>query len=151
MLMESLLAYAHIAAILMLVVFVTGEAALCRPEWLNAAIVRRLRRLDALYLVSALLVLLTGLARTWWGIKGWGWYWSQPLLHAKVTVFVMVALMSIKPTRQFRRWCRELDLTGALPSEAEIRAVRHRIMVQTHLLVLVPLAATMLARGVWTH
>lgn len=151
MLMESLLAYAHIAAILMLVVFVTGEAALCRPEWLNAAIVRRLSRLDALYLVSAVLVLLTGLARTWWGLKGWGWYWSQPLLHAKFSVFVLVGLMSIKPTRQFRRWRRELDLTGALPPEAEIRAVRHRIMVQTHLLVLVPLAATLLARGVWTR
>lgn len=151
MLMESLLAYAHIAAILMLVVFVTGEAALCRPEWLNAAIVRRLNRLDALYLVSAVLVLLTGLARTWWGLKGWGWYWSQPLLHAKVSVFVLVGLMSIKPTRQFRRWRRELDLTGALPPETEIRAVRHRIMVQTHLLVLVPLAATLLARGVWTR
>ncbi|HET6789801.1 MAG TPA: DUF2214 family protein, partial [Aquabacterium sp.] len=111
----------------------------------------RLSRLDALYLVSAVLVLLTGLARTWWGLKGWGWYWSQPLLHAKFSVFVLVGLMSIKPTRQFRRWRRELDLTGALPPEPEIRAVRHRIMVQTHLLVLVPLAATLLARGVWTR
>ena len=43
---EALLAYAHFVAILMLVVFVTSEAALCRPEWMNAAVVRRLARVD---------------------------------------------------------------------------------------------------------
>ena len=42
MLLESLLAYAHFVAILSVVVFVTSEAALCRVEWLNAAVVHRL-------------------------------------------------------------------------------------------------------------
>ena len=46
MLLESLLAYAHFVAILSVVVFVTSEAALCRVEWLNAAVVRRLARVD---------------------------------------------------------------------------------------------------------
>jgi hypothetical protein len=36
MILESLLAYAHILAILTLVVFIASEAALCRPEWMNA-------------------------------------------------------------------------------------------------------------------
>lgn len=151
MLTESLLAYAHFIAILSLVVFLTSEAALCRPEWMNAAVVRRLGRLDMIYMFAAIAVLATGLLRTWLGVKGFGWYWQQPLLHLKVTLFVVIGLLSIKPTRAFMRWRRQLDATGALPAEADVRGVRRWIMVQAHLLLLVPLAATLLARGVWTR
>ena len=37
MILESLLAYAHIMAFLMLATFMTSETALCRAEWMNAA------------------------------------------------------------------------------------------------------------------
>jgi hypothetical protein len=37
--LESLLAYLHIAAFLAIVVFMTSLAALCRPQWLNASAV----------------------------------------------------------------------------------------------------------------
>jgi putative membrane protein len=151
MLLESLLAYLHFAAILAVVVFMTSEAALCRTEWMNAAVVRRLVRLDVLYLASAIVLLLTGLARTWWGMKGAEWYWSQPLLHLKVTLFVVIGLMSIAPTRAFLRWRRVLDSTGALPPPEEVRQARRWVMIESHLLVLVPLAAALLARGVWTR
>lgn len=151
MLIESLLAYAHFVAILSVVVFLTSEAALCRSEWLNAAVVRRLARLDVIYQAAAIAVLLTGLARTWWGVKGMGWYWHQPLLHIKLTLFVLIGLISIKPTLAFMRWRKQLDATGALPNEAEVRGVRRLVMIEAHLLVLVPLAATLLARGVWAR
>jgi len=151
MLTEALLAYLHIGAILALVVFLTSEAALCRVEWMNPAVVNRLVRVDALYAAAAIAVLLTGLARTWWGLKGTGWYWSQPLLHLKVTLFVVIGLMSIKPTRMFARWRKQLAATGALPPEHEVRQARRWVMIEAHLLVLVPLAATLLARGVYTR
>ncbi len=151
MLLESFLAYAHLVAILTMVVFLTSEAALCRVDWLNAAVVRRLARVDILYAVAAVLVLLTGLARTYWGMKGMAWYWQQPLLHIKFTLFVVIGLMSIKPTLNFRRWLRRLDADGSLPSAQEVQTTRRWVMVQAHLLILVPLAATLLARGVWTR
>jgi putative membrane protein len=151
MLTESLLAYAHFMAIFSLIVFVTSEAALCRPEWLNAAVVRRLARLDQIYAGAAVAVLLTGLARTYWGAKGMAWYWHQPLLHIKVTLFVVMGLLSIKPTMAFIRWRKQLDATGALPSDDEVRGIRRLIMIQAHIVVVIPLAAAMLARGVWSH
>ncbi|HEX5311745.1 DUF2214 family protein [Aquabacterium sp.] len=151
MLLESVLAYAHFLAIFSVVVFLTSEAALCRAEWMNAAVVRRLARLDLIYLFAAIAVLATGLARTYWGVKGMGWYWQQPLLHIKVTLFVLIGVLSIKPTLSFLRWRRQLDADGTLPAADEIRSVRRLVMIEAHLLVLIPLAASLLARGVWTR
>lgn len=151
MLVESLLAYAHFVAILSLVVFITSEAALCRPEWMNAAVVQRLARVDMIYAASAVLVLLTGVARTVWGVKGAGWYWSQPLLHIKFTLFVVIGLLSIRPTLTFIRWKKALAANGSLPTATEVRSTRRLVMVQAHLMLLIPLAAVMLARGVWVR
>ncbi|MFT4193107.1 DUF2214 family protein [Ottowia sp.] len=148
---EALLAYAHILAILMTATFLASEAALCRAEWLNAAVVERLVRVDLLYGISALALLATGLARTWWGMKGAGWYWSQPLLHAKLTLFVVIGALSIVPTLRFFRWRRALRATGVLPAGAEVRATRRLVMIEAHLLALIPLLAVSLARGVGTR
>ncbi|MBG9389260.1 DUF2214 family protein [Caenimonas aquaedulcis] len=147
MTLEALLAYAHLLAILTLVVFISSEAALCRPEWMNAQVVERLGRVDMIYGIAAGVVLLTGIARTYWGMKGVGWYWTNPLLHLKLTLFVVVGLVSIKPTMMYSRWRKTLRATGDLPPEAEVRTARKWVMVQAHLIALIPLAAVFLARG----
>jgi putative membrane protein len=147
MTLEALLAYAHLLAILTLVVFISSEAALCRTEWMNAKVVERLGKVDMIYGIAAGVVLLTGLARTWWGIKGTGWYWTNGLLHLKLTMFIVVGLVSIKPTIVIRRWNKELKATGALPGEAEVRSTRKLVMIQAHLIALIPLVAVFLARG----
>lgn len=147
MTLESLLAYAHLLAILTMVVFIASEAALCRPEWLNAAVVERLVAVDRVYGIAAVAVLLTGIARTYWGVKGTAWYWSNPLLHGKVTLFLVAGLISIAPTLRFLRWRKALRADGALPAEADVRSTRRLIMVQAHLVALIPLLAVFLARG----
>lgn len=151
MVLESALAYFHLVAIFTMVVFMASEAALCRSEWMNAAVVHRLVRLDLIYGIAAFCVLAAGLARTFWGMKGFGWYWSQPLLHAKVTLLVAIGLMSLKPTFAFQRWRRVLLATGALPEPQDVRATRRWIMMSTHLIGLILLLAVLLARGVLTR
>lgn len=147
MTLEAILAYLHLVAILTLVVFLSSEAALCRMEWMNAKVVERLARIDTVYGIASGAVLLTGVARTWWGVKGTSWYWTNPLLHTKLAIFIVIGLLSIKPTMMYARWRKELRATGALPAEAEVRQARRLVMVQAHLLVLIPLAAVFLARG----
>lgn len=147
MTLEALLAYLHIAAILTLVVFISSQAAICRAEWLNAAIVRRLVVLDKIYLTAASLVLASGLARTIWGIKSADWYAGQPLWWAKLGLMLLILLLSVKPSLAFRRWLTQLNQQGALPLEAEIKAVRAQIMRAAHLLLLIPVVGVMLARG----
>ena len=147
MTLEALLAYAHLLAILTMVTFVASEAALCRPEWLNAAVVERLAKVDMIYGISAGAVLLTGLARTWWGVKGSSWYWTNGLLHLKLAMFVAIGLLSIKSTRMFLRWRRELRAGGTLPDDTQVRTARKWVMVQAHILAAIPLVAVFLARG----
>ncbi len=147
MTLEAILAYLHLLAILTMVVFLASEAALCRVQWLNAAVVERLAKIDRVYGIAAIAVLLTGLVRIYLGVKGSAWYWSNPLLHIKITLFVVMALISIKPTLVFMRWTRTLRQTGQLPGEAEIRKTRRLVMIQAHILPLIPLAAVFLARG----
>jgi len=49
-------------------------------EWLNGAVVARLKVVDRIAMVVGWLTLATGLARSWLGAKGLGWYAGQPLL-----------------------------------------------------------------------
>jgi putative membrane protein len=147
MTLEALLSYAHILAILTAVVFISSETALCRIEWMNERVVERLVTVDRIYLVGLLLVLLTGLARITWGMKGSAFYWSNGLLHLKLGLFIVVAFLAIKPSAMFRRWRRQLRENGALPDEVEIRQARRRGMVAAHLIAVIPLAAVFLARG----
>jgi putative membrane protein len=138
---EALLAYAHILA------FLTSEAALCRPEWMSAQIVNRLAVLDRIYGIAAMAVLATGLARIFLGAKGAGYYWTNWLLHVKFGLFVVAALVSIPPTIRFIRWQKALRANGALPPEDEVRRTRKLVMIQAHIIPLIPLAAVFLARG----
>jgi putative membrane protein len=147
MTLEAILAYVHFLAILTMVVFIASEAALCRVEWLNAAAVERIARVDMVYGIAAIGVLLTGLARTWWGIKGTAWYWTNPLLHVKLGLFIIIGVLSIFPTLTYFRWRKAVRSSGTLPDAAEIKKTRKLVMIQAHLIALVPLVAVFLARG----
>ncbi|MCG2595747.1 DUF2214 family protein [Ramlibacter sp. XY19] len=147
MTLEALLAYFHLLAILTLVVFIASEAALCRPEWMNATIVNRLVTVDRVYGIAAGAVLVTGLLRIYLGMKGSSYYWSNWLLHVKLTLFVLTGLISIAPTLRFVRWKKQLQAGGALPDAEEVRRTRKLVMLQAHIIPLIPLAAVFLARG----
>ena len=147
MTLEAILAALHLVAILTFVVFLSSQAALCRMEWMNAAVVERLVRLDVIYGAAALVMIGSGLARLFWGIKGMSWYVSQPLFHIKITIVVVMAIMSIWPSIMFRRWRRNLQASGALPDELEVKKVRRLVMIQSHVLPVVAVIAVFWARG----
>ena len=147
MTLEAILAYVHLLAILTMVVFISSEAALCRVQWLNAAVVERLARVDMVYGIAAGAVLLSGIARTWWGVKGTVWYWTNPLLHLKLGLFAIVGIVSVFPTMRYLRWRKTLRATGAMLSESEIVKTRKLVMIQAHLIALIPLVAVFFARG----
>lgn len=144
---EALLAFLHISAFIGWIVFATAQTALCRPDWFNAAALARLLRLDTILWLATAAVLLSALARIYLGVKGSAWYWSNPLLHLKLTLFVVAALLQVGPARQYRRWRTALQLDGRLPSASELAGARRLLMIATHLVAVIPLPAVFMARG----
>ena len=90
MLLESALAYVHLAFIFSLIVFQGSLAALLRAEWFNAAVLARLQRIVLINKAAMALVIATGVARFFWGIKPAAWYLANPLMHAKLTLVVIL-------------------------------------------------------------
>lgn len=151
MMFEAFLAYLHLACILGWVVFVTSQAALLREDWLNAAVLERLQRVDRILWICWAALLLSGLARAFWGVKGAGWYWSQPLLHLKLTLLLALGAASWPTTRAYAGWLRRWQREHRLPPGDEITRVRRRVMFVAHVMLLIPLLGVALARGLFVR
>ena len=145
--MEPLLAYLHYLAIVLIAGFLVAEMVVCRPT-LSAEHVRLLPRLDIVFFTGALLALATGLLRLFYYAKGVGFYLPNSFFIVKMALYVVIAILSIKPTAAFLRWRRRLADSGAMPAPAEVAGARRLIHLEVALLALMPLMAVLMARGI---
>ncbi len=144
---EPLLAYLHYLSIILTGGFLVGELVVCRPE-ITPEQRRRLPGIDVVFFVAALLTLATGLLRLFFYAKGVSFYVGNPFFWVKMALYVIIAAMSIAPTRAFGRWKRALDAGGAPPTALEIAGVRRLLHIELGLLALMPLMAVLMARGI---
>ena len=144
---EPLLSYLHYLSIILTGGFLIGELVMCRPE-ITPEQRRRLPGIDVVFFVAALLALATGLLRLFFYAKGVSFYVGNPFFWVKMALYVIIAAMSIAPTRAFGRWKRALDAGGAPPTAPEIAGVRRLLHVELGLLALLPLMAVLMARGI---
>ncbi|MCT7317027.1 DUF2214 family protein [Ralstonia sp. CHL-2022] len=146
--LDALLAYLHYISIFTLIVFLTAEAVVLRPD-MTPEIRQRLARYDAVFGFAALAVLITGLLRVFYGAKGYAFYVHNPVFHVKVGLFILVGLMSIVPTINILRWKKQgKTLPNFVPTPAEIAKTRRWVMIESHLIIFIPLAAVLMARGI---
>ncbi|CAJ0786795.1 MULTISPECIES: DUF2214 family protein [Ralstonia] len=146
--LDALLAYLHYISIFTLIVFLTAEAVVLRPD-MTPETRKRLARYDAVFGFAALAVLITGLLRVVYGAKGYAFYVHNPVFHVKVGLFVLIGLMSIIPTVNILRWKKQgKTLPDFVPTPAEIAKTRRWVMIESHLIIFIPLAAVLMARGI---
>ena len=148
MLTEVVLAYLHFAAIFTLVWFLAKEWTLLRvgPPALD---MHRLSRADLGYGLAAIGVLATGLARLAFGAKPVEFYMKNPIFHAKIGLFILIGLISIVPTLRIAAWRKASVANPAFqPDEAAWRRVRRCVMIELHVIALIPLLAVMMARAI---
>lgn len=140
-------AYLHFLAIFLLVALLVLEHQLFRLP-LTLVRARSLFRIDLMFGIAAGLVLLTGAGRALRYGKGLDYYLHNSLFHAKIGLFVLVALLSIYPTVTFLGWRAALK-AGELPRVAPRagRWVTLIIRLELLLLLLIPLLAALMARG----
>ena len=146
--MSSLFAFLHHIAAFALVAALFAESILIRHP-LDAGVARSLLRVDAMYGVSAMALIVFGLVRVHFTEKGAAYYLHSATFIAKIALFVAIGLISIYPTRRFIAWRRELK-SGATPSiDIHTQAkIRRSIHVELGLMSLVILCAVLMARGV---
>ncbi len=146
--LDALLAYLHYISIFTLIVFLTAEAVVLRPG-MTPEIRQRLVRYDAVYGFAALAVLVTGGLRLFYGAKGYAFYVHNPVFHVKVGLFILVGLLSIMPTVTILRWKKQArTLPDFVPPPSEIAKTRRWVMIESHLIIFIPLAAVLMARGI---
>lgn len=145
---HAIAAYLHYLSIFLLFALLTLEHQLFRqPITLERA--RSLFRIDIVFGMVAGLVLVTGAARTFWFGKGFDYYLHNNAFHAKVSLFVLVALLSIYPTVTFLGWRTRIK-AGEAPQVSARTARWVTLVIRTELLGLsiIPLLAALMARGI---
>lgn len=145
---SALFAFLHHAAAFLLVAVVMVELVLMRGA-ITVATARTLLRMDSVYGVSAVLLLIFGFIRVFYTEKGAGYYFHSGPFLAKLTLFIIVGLLSIVPTVKFLGW-RKAVQAGQAPAldDATRRRIRMIIHTELTLLFLIMLCAALMARGI---
>jgi putative membrane protein len=143
---DLVLAVVHHLIVFTLVAMLASELALCRPG-ISGGALTRLARVDGVYGGCAGLVVLVGISRVMFGLKGLHYYLHNPWFWAKMSAIVIVALLSIGPTVSILRWrATAHDAPGFIPTEAAVARVRQFIIAEFAFLALVLVCAATMAR-----
>lgn len=103
---------------------------------------------DAIWGVSALVLIMTGIVRAFGGFeKGGDYYLHAPLFHLKMGALALILVLELVPMTGLIRW-RMTVRRGMLPELARARAYARIGHVQAMLVAVIVLAAAGMARGV---
>ncbi len=147
--MTTLFAFLHHLCAFTLVSALAIEFTLIRQE-LTLASARRLLMTDMVYGIAAGALLVIGLLRVFFFEKGAAYYFHSHAFLAKLTLFVVVGLLSIIPTMEFLSW-RGAVKAGQVPAidARKMRGVTAVIHGELFAIVIILLCAAIMARGGW--
>ena len=148
MMMPALMAFLHHLAAFALVAAIVVEFVLIREE-ITLRTARRLQVADMFVGISASALLIVGLLRVFYFEKGASYYFHSVPFIAKLSFFVLVALVSIYPTVLFLSWGKALKAGRAPEVDArKLRRVRSLLHFELMGVVLILLCAALMARGI---
>ena len=145
---DLILAITHHLLIFALAGIIAVESVLIQQD-LSAKTIGLLARIDRSYGMIAMLIIVIGICRVLFGLKGWEFYVYNWAFWAKMTAFAAVGLLSIHPTMRFIAWNRALSGDGAFRvPEAELATVRRYMRGEVVFFLLIPVFAAIMARGI---
>jgi putative membrane protein len=147
--MSTLFAFLHHLCAFTLVSAVAIEFALIRQE-LTVASARRLQLTDLVLGIAAGALFIIGLLRVFYFEKGASYYFHSYAFLTKLSLFVIIGLLSIVPTMEFLSW-REAIKAGQVPvvDAGKRRRVTAVIHAELAAIVVILLCAAIMARGGW--
>ena len=147
--MSTLFAFLHHLCAFTLVAAVAIEFTLVRQE-LTVASARRLQITDAVLGIAATALFIIGLLRVFYFEKGASYYFHSHAFLTKFSLFIIIGLLSIIPTREFLSW-RGATKAGQVPvvDAGKLRRVTAVIHAELAAIVVILLCAAIMARGGW--
>jgi len=146
--MAPLFAFLHHVAAFVLFAALVVEFVLIRDE-LTLRSARKLQAADAVLGIAAGMLLVVGLLRVYHFEKGALYYFNTWTFIAKLSLFVILALVSVVPTIEFLSWRRAVKEGQAPVVEAsKLRLIRSIIHLELVGIVLIILFAALMAKGV---
>lgn len=140
-----ILACLHHLAVFSLVGVFAAEFTLMRPG-LDGPRLAQLSRLDAAYGVLAVLVIVVGVFRVI--VLGPDYYLGNHAFWGKMTLFLIVGLLSAQPTLAIRRWRKAgKGVDSYAPPTSEVAVSRRFVHAQALGFLLIPLFAAAMAQG----
>jgi putative membrane protein len=153
MLLRLTLAALHLIALGLGLGAVIARGTALRESPSNAAL-RRAFRSDTVWGIAAALWIATGVWRMVAGLeKPPGYYYINPVFHAKMGLFVLILILELWPMMTLMRWRRSFR-TGESAERLMTRGAGKRIALISHvealLVVVMVFVAAALARGFGT-
>jgi putative membrane protein len=146
--MSAIVAFLHHIAFVFIMLTLAIEMVLLKqPMTVDNA--KKILRYDAIYGISAGLILLLGTLRVMMFEKGPAYYMHSGPFIAKMALFILVGLISIYPTMTFLKWRQPLK-QGIVPNIGDPlnRRLRILIHIELTLLALMILNAALMAKGI---
>ena len=142
------MAFLHHVAAFALVAALAVELVLVKAP-IDIQRARTLLRVDAVLGLSAGVLLAVGMLRVLYFEKGGGYYFHSAAFLAKLSLFVLVGLASIYPTRRFLSWRASIK-RGEAPSVdgATLNTIRTVLHIELAAVLLIILCAALMARGI---
>jgi putative membrane protein len=142
-------AFIHHAAAFLVVAALMAELVVLKSE-LTPTSARSILRMDMVYGIAALVLLVVGFVRVFHTEKGSAYYFDSGPFLVKLALFIAVGLLSIYPTVKFIGWRKALREQRVPELDAGTRRkVRMLIHIELTLLFVIMLMAIMMARGIW--
>jgi len=138
--------YVHFMAVFAIVGALVAEQFLIARTMTRLEI-KRIAKVDAIYGMGALAVLIAGLLLWFWVGKPTSFYSRNWLFHTKLTLFIVLGLVSIYPTIFFlkNRKGKDQDSIVEVPNSIFLL-----LRIELIILIIMPILATMMSLGIGT-
>ena len=104
---------------------------------------------DVIYGTAGLAILITGILRVKYYGQGSEFYTNNPVFWLKVSLYILVGLISLYPTTTYILWAIPLS-KNKLPVISENLVKRFKLIITTELVgfAVIPFFATLMSRGI---
>ena len=139
----SVVSYFHILAILLMFSSLVVELTVLKKEMTRKEAVT-LVKADLFFGIFAGLTVVFGLLRMFYLGKGVDYYLMNPLFIIKLSVFILVGLLSVYPTVTFLKIRKSIEKKILINRYEKIKFI---VVIEIIMLLILPLLAVLVANG----